>query len=169
MNAAFWAVAALVMAAAAIDIRTQSIPNWLTGCGAIGGLAAALAGLTAVGIGGSVSGVAAGAAIPAVLWFLGGLGGGDVKLCAAVGAWIGPEQLILAFVVTGIAGGLMAIGWAAWNRSLGKSLDTTGELLRSWKFGVRPHATLTLENAKALRMPYGPAIAAGTLFSFLAV
>ena len=45
---------------------------------------------------------------------MGGMGAGDVKLCAAIGAWIGPMQLIYALVFTGLAGGLMALAWAAW-------------------------------------------------------
>ena len=38
------------------------------------------------------------------------MGAGDVKLCAAIGAWIGPNQLFIALVVTGLAGGLMGSG-----------------------------------------------------------
>ena len=41
---------------------------------------------------------------------MGGMGAGDVKLCAAIGAWIGPYQLILALVMTGLVGGVMALG-----------------------------------------------------------
>jgi prepilin peptidase CpaA len=94
---------------------------------------------------------------------------GDLKLFAAVGAWIGPGQLLVALIATGIAGGFLAAGYALWHRSLGKSLDGTGELLAGFgKTGLRPHATIALDNAQALKMPYAPAIAIGTMFSFFA-
>ena len=44
---------------------------------------------------------------------MGGMGAGDVKLCAAIGAWIGPSQLFIALVLTGLVGGAMALVWAA--------------------------------------------------------
>ena len=64
---------------------------------------------------GSTAGMGSGTASPAlalggllfgVLCWMGGMGMGDVKLCAAIGAWIGPAQLLIALVVTGIAGAL---------------------------------------------------------------
>jgi prepilin peptidase CpaA len=92
---------------------------------------------------------------------------GDLKLCAAVGAWIGPAQLGTALVATGIAGGLLALIWAACHGSLSKSLDGAGDLVsRFWIKGIRPHPTLVLDNPSARAMPYAPAIAIGTMFSF---
>ena len=43
------------------------------------------------------------------LFWMGGMGAGDVKLCAAIGAWIGPSQLFIALVITGMAGGVMVV------------------------------------------------------------
>ena len=51
---------------------------------------------------------------------LGGMGMGDVKLCAAIGAWVGPSQLMIALVITGLAGGVMAVCWAASRGFLGE-------------------------------------------------
>jgi prepilin peptidase CpaA len=97
------------------------------------------------------------------------MGMGDLKLCAAVGAWIGPGQLLFALIVTGIAGGIMAIGYALWHGSLGSSLDSTAELLSGFrKHGLRPHPVMVMENRHSLKMPYAPAIAVGTIFSFFA-
>ena len=39
---------------------------------------------------------------------------GDLKLCAAVGGWIGPTQMVMALVATGLSGGVLALIWAAW-------------------------------------------------------
>jgi prepilin peptidase CpaA len=97
------------------------------------------------------------------------MGMGDLKLFAAVGAWIGPAQLGTALVATGIAGGMIALVWASCHGSLNESLNGSGDLVRGvWARGVRPHPTLVLDNPSARTIPYAPAIAIGTLFSFLA-
>ena len=92
---------------------------------------------------------------------------GDVKLCAAIGAWIGPGQLVTALVLTGIAGGIMALAWAIAGGFLGDLFKGTGELIFGLrKRGLRPHPDLILDNPLARKMPYAPAIAIGTLVSF---
>ena len=95
---------------------------------------------------------------------------GDVKLCAAIGAWIGPSQLLLALVFMGLAGGVMALGWAIRGGFLKESLSGTADLIFGFrKRGFRPHATLVLTNPAARKMPYAPAIAIGTILSFFAL
>jgi prepilin peptidase CpaA len=101
------------------------------------------------------------------LFWMGGMGMGDVKLCAAIGAWVGPWQLMVALVVTGLAGGVMAVGWAAYRGFLGRLFAGAGDLILGIKEkGLRPHTELVLTNPLARKMPYAPAIAIGTLFSF---
>ncbi len=108
-----------------------------------------------------------GALIFGFFCWLGGMGMGDVKLCAAIGAWIGPSQLLLALVITGLAGGVMALGWAISGGFLGELFHGTGELVFSFKKrGIRPHPDLILDNPLTRKMPYAPAIAIGTLVSF---
>jgi Flp pilus assembly protein protease CpaA len=98
---------------------------------------------------------------------MGGMGMGDVKLAAAIGAWIGPSQLLTALVLTGITGGIMALGWAAWSGFLGELFKGTGDLVFGVKErGLRPHPELVLNNPLTRKMPYAPAIAIGTLASF---
>lgn len=94
---------------------------------------------------------------------------GDVKLCAAIGAWIGPSQLIVALVITGLAGGVIAICWAASRGFLGSMFSGSADLIFGLKKrGLRPHEELVLSNPRARKMPYAPAIAIGTLLSFFA-
>ena len=96
-----------------------------------------------------------------------GMGMGDVKLVAAIGAWIGPGQLIVALVITGIAGGIMAVCWAIGGGFLGDLFSGAGELVFGLKDrGLRPHPELVLDNPLTRKMPYAPAIAVGTLVSF---
>ena len=74
-----------------------------------------------------------------------------------------------AAYLTFIAGAVIGLVWAACTRSLSSSLASTGDLLRSFtKNGIRPHDTIVLEKSTGLKIPYAPAIAIGTLFSFLA-
>ena len=81
------------------------------------------------GIEQSLAGLGLGALLFGVLAVMGGMGMGDVKLCAAIGAWIGPSQLVVALVVTGIAGGVMALCWAAAGGFLGELFKNTGDLV----------------------------------------
>lgn len=105
-----------------------------------------------------------------MLYWLGGMGMGDVKLCAAIGAWVGPAQLMTALVMMGVAGGVMALVWALYGGFLKESLSGVSDLVFGFrKRGFRPHPTLVLANPSARKMPYAPAIAIGTIFSFFAM
>jgi len=115
----------------------------------------------------SLAGLGVGASLFGILALMGGMGMGDVKLCAAIGAWIGPSQMLTALVMTGIAGGAIAVCWAISGGFIGESLKGTGDLILSMKTrGLRPHPELVLSNPLARKMPYAPAIAIGTLLSF---
>ena len=106
---AWWPTLIVLAIATFTDLRSRRIPNWLV-------LPFMLAGICLSawfdgwhGIGQSLAGRAVGALLFGILWFLGGMGMGDLKLCAAIGAWIGPTQLLFALVITSIAGGIMAL------------------------------------------------------------
>jgi prepilin peptidase CpaA len=164
----WWATFSLVTAATATDIYNRRIPNWLVAPFLAAGVISTTLSHGIAGLGESMAGVAVAVAVTGFLCWLRGMGMGDLKLCAAVGAWIGPTQMGMALIATGLAGGAMAVIWAACNQSLNASLDGSSDLL--WEFrksGLRPHSTLTLDNAYARTMPYAPAIAVGTIFSFL--
>jgi prepilin peptidase CpaA len=61
----------------------------------------------------------------------------------------------------------MAVGWAAYRGFLGRLLAGSADLILGIKEkGLRPHTELVLTNPLARKMPYAPAIAIGTLFSF---
>ena len=59
----------------------------------------------------------------------GATGGGDVKLMAALGTLLGPQQIVVAFLVGAIAGGALALGHA-WRRGrLGTTMSRTAQLV----------------------------------------
>ena len=164
---AWWPVLILVVTATFTDMRTRRIPNWLNFSFLVLGFAASswLEGWR--GVGNSLAGMGLGLVVFGILAWAGGMGMGDVKLCAAIGAWIGPGQLLFAIVVTAMAGGVIALGMALWGGFLGEMFSGAGDLLLGWKGrGMKAPEGLVLSNPKARKMPYAPAIAIGTLLSF---
>jgi prepilin peptidase CpaA len=166
-STAWWPTLVVLAIATFTDLRSRRIPNWLVLPFLIAGVIVSgwLRGWS--GIGHSLAGLALGAVLFGVLCWMGGMGMGDVKLCAAIGAWIGPAQLGIALVVTGMVGGIMAVGWALCGGFLGELFSGTGDLLSGIKNrGLQPHPELVLNNPLTRKMPYAPAIAIGTLVSF---
>ncbi|HET7103128.1 MAG TPA: A24 family peptidase [Terracidiphilus sp.] len=164
---AWWPTVAVLAVATYTDLRSRRIPNWLVYPFLVAGFV--VSGWTHGwhGILMSLEGLALGAVILGFFFWLGGMGMGDVKLCAAIGAWIGPSQLLIALVITGMAGGIMAICWAALGGFLGELFSGTSELVLGWKKrGQLAHPEMVLSNPKRRKLPYAPAIAIGTLLSF---
>lgn len=145
--------------AACSDIRTRRIPNWITAPGAVAGLILQTYYGGLYGSFSALAGACLGLGIFGLLYLAGGMGAGDAKLFGAVGALVGPWGLILAFVFTGLLGGMAAGGLAFSRGCFWKSIDRAGHLLLG-KSGPA--------DAQALHLPYGAIIAAGTLLSILA-
>lgn len=165
----WWFNFTVLLVASVTDIRSRRIPNWLVVPFLLAGIFAqsVIGGWT--GAGRSLLGISLAALVFGVPCFLRAMGMGDLKLAAGVGAWIGPSQFLIAFIVTGIAGGIMAGSYALFHRSLGRSLDNTASLLQHFRHsGLRPHPEVRIDNPAALSIPYAPAIAIGTLLSFFA-
>jgi len=168
MHSLSWWPTLIVLAVATItDLRSRRIPNWLVLPFLLVGFV--VSGWThgVSGIVHSLEGLAVGALFFGVLCWMGGMGMGDVKLCGAIGAWIGPSQMLVALVITGIAGGVIAVCWAIAGGFMGQMMSGTGDILFGWKErGLKRHPELVLENPAARKMPYAPAIAIGTIVSF---
>ncbi len=93
-----------------LDMRWNRIPNWLT-------VPACLTGILyhvwsnglAEGLLFSLQGLVTGFAILLIPFLLGGMGGGDVKLLAALGSWIGTSGVFNLFLYGALAGGIIAL------------------------------------------------------------
>ena len=172
MHSIAWWPTVLVLAVSTFtDLRSRRIPNWLVLPFLAIGLVVSIVPKSWHGIGivPSLEGMGLGLLLFGALAFMGGMGMGDVKLCAAIGAWVGPRQLFVALVLTGIAGGIMAVIWAIAGGFLGDLFGGTSDFLFNWKKGKGTEEKHTLANPNARKMPYAPAIAIGTLISFFAV
>ena len=107
MHSIAWWPTVLVLAVSTFtDLRSRRIPNWLVLPFLAIGLVVSIVPKSWHGIGivPSLEGMGLGLLLFGALAFMGGMGMGDVKLCAAIGAWVGPRQLFVALVLTGIAG-----------------------------------------------------------------
>ncbi|HEV8604431.1 MAG TPA: A24 family peptidase [Tepidisphaeraceae bacterium] len=90
--------------AAAIDIRSRRIPNALTGLLALTGLMQSFtAGHTVLPLQ-SFLGLLTGAGLLLALFAIGAVGGGDLKLLAGAGAWLGPRLVFQVFLVEAVLG-----------------------------------------------------------------
>ncbi len=164
---------------AVTDTKTRRLPNWLTLPSLLIGLllhfvlggwyqsaswhwtaawrslgSAALATLIAGGI-------------FLIFHMAGGMGAGDVKMMAAVGALAGLSHIAEILVATGLVGGIFAIVLAIAKGRLKTTLSNIGVLMvHHGTAGLQPHSNLNVTNTETLRLPYGIAIAAGTALAF---
>ena len=113
------ALAATLVVAAIIDVRTFTISNRLNLAVAAGAplywMSIALTPWPGMAIqlatGGIVFALLAGA------FYAGMMGGGDVKLAAALALWFSPTGTIKFLVLMSLAGGALTIGLLAWHRA----------------------------------------------------
>jgi prepilin peptidase CpaA len=159
---------ALAVIAAVFDVRQRRIPNRLTYPGIVLGLV--LRGLLFgwKGLGSAVAGLLLAGGVMLLFYAVRAMGAGDVKLMAAVGSLVGPGHAVVVLLATAICGGVMAIGYAVYRGQMWATVRNVASVLRfhAWA-GLQAHPELNLDNPTALRMPYGLAIAAGTLYALL--
>ena len=145
------------------DVKTRRIPNYLTLGTALGGL---IFNLVAHGLPGLLDGflgmlLGFGVLFIPYLWC--GMGAGDVKALAALGAWLGPWNTVILFCYMGVAGGLMAVGYLWWQGLLWEKIK------RAWALVVnvvlcRPHGKSPAPSGPQTLtegIPYGVAMALG--------
>ncbi|HEY4932997.1 MAG TPA: A24 family peptidase [Terriglobales bacterium] len=160
---------ALSVAAAAIDVKQRRIPNWLTYPGIISGLVLRSLLLGWKGTASALAGCALAGGIFLLFYAVRAMGAGDVKLVASLGSLLGPSDAVVMLLATAICGGVMAIVYAVYRKRARVTFVNLGAALQFHAVsGLRAHPELNLDNPVALRMPYGLAIAAGTLYIFLA-
>jgi prepilin peptidase CpaA len=149
--------------AALVDSARRKIPNAITLGITVVGVVLAATGASGISVGSSLLGFFLGFIFMMPGHVLGSMGAGDVKLFAAAGAVVGAEQIVPAFLMTAIAGGLLAV-FIAWRR---------GRLVRTFRltarlFGLKQETKAEIESpGEHNRFPYGPAIAVGCVLAVL--
>jgi prepilin peptidase CpaA len=147
------------------DLRSARIPNWLTYSGLLMALGLRFGVLGWSGLKNGAAGMLVAGVIFFVFFVIGAMGGGDVKLMASVGAWAGSERVIAILLAAALAGGFLAIFYMLFRQGVRTTLRNLLELVRFRLIsGLQPHPLLNVREAGALRVPFGLAIAMGTLF-----
>lgn len=144
------------------DVKTLRIPNYLTLGTALAGLAYQGWAHGLVGVGNGMLGLFLGLALLMLPYILGGMGAGDVKALAALGAWLGPKLTFYLFIYMAIGGGLMALGVLWWRgllwQKLRQAIVFCINFILCRRAGVNPQAP---EISQTPGLPYGLALALG--------
>lgn len=159
-------VIGVVLVAVAWDLSTRRIPNLLTFGAALAGVA--VHGYTAgwSGAGLALVGWFVGAACFFPVFMLGGMGAGDVKLLAAIGAWLGPVATVWVALFSGIAGGVLGLIVALFSGYLSQAFVNISCLLMDWRIsGPRPLPDLTLSSHRGPRLAYAVPVLAGLMMT----
>jgi prepilin peptidase CpaA len=159
----------LVGVAVITDLLWRRIPNFLTFSAFAVAIAVRISFQGWLGLGLALSGALL-APILLVLMHAGkGIGMGDLKLAAAVGAFLGPVLAVITMLVSAVAGGVLAIVWMLKPGGLLAPLFSTfliGLPFRGKRSGKSSPVAAT--RSAAATMPYGVAIGIGS-FTTLAV
>ncbi len=158
--------AVLVASVGAVrDIRSARIPNWLTYSGLTAALVLRFTVLGWSGLKSGAVGMLVAGGFFFVLFFIGAMGGGDMKLMASVGAWVGSGQVLTILLASAFAGGFLAVVHIVFGRRGRQTLWNLLELIRfRLTSGLQPHPLLNVRESDSQRVPYGMAIAMATVY-----
>lgn len=161
-----WLVCAVLVEAAVIDGRALKVPNWLTAHFLAGGLIYYAHQGGGAGLLWSFEGAALGLALLLPLYAIGGMGAGDVKLLAGVGAWVGPTLTLQSFVATALVGGLMAAVMVVRSGKFAHHFamfHTIGSEILSVRSPAKLSAIAAERKPRMMLLPYGIPMAVGTV------
>ena len=157
---------AMVLTAAIWDLKSRRIPNWLSLTGIILGVAlnSFLYGLA--GLKESLEGMGMAFGIYFVLYLIRAMGAGDVKLMAAVGAFVGPANWFYIFLITAVLGGVIALAVLAWHKRLRKTFGNVSFIVSEMMHLRAPYMgreELSVKSQKAFTLPHGAVIGLGCI------
>jgi len=174
-NWPYWVVTVFVIVAAYIDGKLLKVPNKITYPMIIAGWIYSMIAYQMsgdgwyVGLGWSLAGTAVGLLTLLPAYSIGGMGAGDVKMMAAVGAWVYITTTFYAFCVSAIVGAIIAV----------IMIVMSGEGKKHWAQGQYIlNEIMTIKNPEKLAeiaakrkptmrlLPYGIPLAIGTVMYF---
>ena len=162
----------LVVAIAAIyDLRFRRIPNWLTYSGIVAGFGLNLLLSAFQGARISLEGCGLAFGLYFVLYVLRAMGAGDVKLMAAVGAFMGPWNWIVIFIMSALIGGSVALLLLLARGKLMEKLKNAVFILHELAHSRMPYESrdeLSVKSPKAITLPHGAMVWLGCV-GFLAL
>jgi prepilin peptidase CpaA len=156
--------------AAVIDGWKLKVPNWITFPMILSGWVYSLGFYGWEGLGWSMVGTCVGLGLLLPAYAIGGMGAGDVKLLAGVGAWVWGTTTFYAFCVSAIVGGVIALGMVLyrnqWRHHQGQFLGILTEILVI-RDPNQLSAIAAQRKSSMMLLPYGIPIAIGTIAYFV--
>jgi prepilin peptidase CpaA len=151
------------------DTFKSKIPNLLSACLLVVGITISSLTLGAHGFLLSLSGLGLGIALLLPFYLMGGMGAGDVKALGALGALIGPYDILHVFIYMGLYGGGLALLHYLYQPNIKETLrngwlSVCASALTQKADYILPKKPLSHKDA--LRFPYSAAIALG-YYSFI--
>jgi prepilin peptidase CpaA len=167
-----WFVTITLVVAAVIDGLKLKVPNWITFPMIISGWIYSAAFSPYAGWEGlaySLVGTVVGLALLLPLYAIGGMGAGDVKLLAGVGAWVWGTVTLYSFAVSAVVGGAIAIAMVltknTWYKHQSQFWMICNEIL-TVKDPEKLAAIAAERKPTMMLLPYGIPIAIGTIAYF---
>jgi prepilin peptidase CpaA len=148
----------------ALDVRSRRIPNTITGPAIVLGAALNLFHGGLEGLAYALAGILIMVVILLGPFALGGIGGGDVKMMAALGALIGPRLASLGLALGMILGGAIMVLHLGRLGRLGQKLRATAEMFSTAAVtGSLTPLRVSAEHPDAISLPYSIPLGLGTL------
>lgn len=164
-----WLVTVALIAAAVIDGWKLKVPNWITFPFILSGWLYSVLTFGWEGLGWSLAGTAVGLGLLLPLYAIGGMGAGDVKLMAGVGAWMHATHTLWAFGFTAVVGALLAVAMVCYRQALSKHTSQFWMILQEILTIRDPQqlsAIAAERKSSMLLLPYGIPIAIGSIVYF---
>lgn len=164
-----WVVTVVLIVAAVIDGKQLKVPNWITYPMVISGWAYSMYFFGWSGLGWSMLGMTVGLALLLPAYCIGGMGAGDVKLMAGVGAWLWSVTTFYAFCLSAIFGAVIAVGMVLWQKNWHHHKDQFFHIVDEVMTVKNPEklAAIAAERKPTmLLLPYGIPIAIGSIAYF---
>lgn len=154
---------AMLSVAVIFDIRYRRIPNALVMSGLAGSL---LLHLFLPGAGGWQTwllGVLTGFGVLLPFYLARGMGAGDVKLMAGVGAFVGPLVVLKIALATFLIGGVWSLVIVVYRGKARETLNNVFMLVSPVLYRSSPGSGKEVPRRSVGRLPYGVAIGLGTV------
>lgn len=165
-----WLVSVVLVVAAVIDGWKLKVPNWVTFPMVISGWVYSTVYFGWPGLGWSLAGTAVGLALLMPAYCIGGMGAGDVKLLAGVGAWVWGTVTFYAFCISAVVGGAIALAMVLYARQWRHHRSQFLSILTEIMVVRDPNQLSTIaaeRKSSMMLLPYGIPIAIGTIAYFV--